>query len=92
MQVKSLRRTVLAARWGTVALVLGGLAACAGVIGGGDLPLTAILWCMVLWPLAGASLVVWITASSMLRRHASPPPGFEVITHGAPEEDERRNL
>ena len=43
MQVKSLRRTVLVVRWGTILLVTGGVAACAGAIVGGEFPLTAIL-------------------------------------------------
>lgn len=87
MQLKSLKRMVLIARWGTVLLVTAGVAACAGVVVGGDFPLTAALWCMLLWPLALVGAIVWMIASSKLRREHPPtgPRGFDVIPQRPPE-------
>ena len=81
MQVNSLQRTLLTARWATALLVAGGVAACAGVVVGGEFPLTAIFLCMLLWPLALVGAIVWRIASAKLKREHSPtgPRGFDVI-------------
>jgi hypothetical protein len=48
MEPRTLRLIVLIAGWGSVLLVIAGMAACAGILYGGEFPLGAILWCALL--------------------------------------------
>jgi len=67
----------------TILLVLGGTGACAGVVFGGEFPLTAAMGCLLLWPMAAFTAIVWITAFVKLRRQHQPG-GFDVIVPDEP--------
>ena len=90
MTATALKRTTKIAGLSSGLLAAGGIAACAGVVLGGEFPLTAILWTMLLWPLAALSTIVWILSWVYWKRHHPPVPpptarGFDVIDPRPPQ-------
>ena len=83
LRARRLRRTAKSAGVMTLLLGLSGVGACAGVVFGGEFPLTAALWCLLLWPMAAASAIVWLIAFVKLRRQHQPG-GFDVIMKDEP--------
>jgi hypothetical protein len=86
MTAIALKRTTTIAGLCSCLFIAGGIAACAGAALGGEFPLTATLWAMLLWPLAALSTIVWIVAWVHWKRHQPPPTarGFDVIEPGRP--------
>jgi hypothetical protein len=79
MNAEALRRTYRIACLSTIVFGVALLAAGIGAVFGGEFPITAIAWCVLLAPLAVASLVIWCIASVKLERQQMRRGGFEVI-------------